>query len=173
MSKPNMSGQRHWPAVDQGLEATFVQPRGLRQEPAPPETVRPAPERHRQVVLDCGPRSAKAARDFTKAALRDWELSDLADDAAVIASELVTNAIQHCGPHALVEMAWQRHADQVTCLVTDRNPNLPVLAPPADPDAESGRGLWVVQALAADWGWMTLGSGAKAVWASLRLGQPG
>ncbi len=142
----------------------------------PPEPGPPAAGRHCRVVLHRGPGSAKAARDFTTATLRDWELGALTDEAVVIASELVTNAIRHgsclaadAGAHTLVELAWQRHDDRVTCVVTDQNTRPPVLAAPSDPHAESGRGLWVVQALAADWGWMMLGPGAKAVWADLCL----
>jgi hypothetical protein len=51
-------------------------------------------------------------------------------------------------------------------MVTDCNSKPPVLGA-ADQDAESGRGLQVVQALAATWGWMLIGATSKAVWAAL------
>jgi two-component sensor histidine kinase len=111
--------------------------------------------------------------------LRDWGLDALVSEAALIASELVTNAIRHgaCGPaegddetqpQARVELAWQRQASRVICVVTDRSPAPPVLGA-ADADAESGRGLQVVAAIAAAWGWTMLGACNKAVWAALGI----
>jgi anti-sigma regulatory factor (Ser/Thr protein kinase) len=125
-----------------------------------------------QIFLSVAPEAAKAARDFTKATLAEWQLEDLITEAVLIASELVTNAIRHggcCGEGAPVELAWQRQASRVICMVTDCNARPPVLGA-ADQDAESGRGLQVVAALAATWGWMMLGATSKAVWAALTTG---
>jgi anti-sigma regulatory factor (Ser/Thr protein kinase) len=131
----------------------------------------------RQVFLVIGPESARAARDFTKSVLREWGLDGLVQEAALIASELVTNAIRHgaCCASAdgdqdqgRVELSWQRQTSRVICMVTDRSPRPPVLGE-ADSDAESGRGLQVVAALAATWGWMMLGARSKAVWAALAI----
>jgi anti-sigma regulatory factor (Ser/Thr protein kinase) len=123
-----------------------------------------------QVLLAIGPESARAARDFTTSTLRDWQLDDLIEEAVLIASELVTNAIRHgraCSADQ-VELAWQRQASRVVCLVTDRSPLPPVIGV-ADRDAESGRGLQVVEALASTWGWTMLGATSKAVWAALAI----
>src|SRR5438067_2367113 len=52
----------------------------------------------RRVAARClapGPQSLKAARDFAADTLRDWGLRALSQDAAVIVSELVTNALRH------------------------------------------------------------------------------
>jgi len=122
-----------------------------------------------QIFLSVAPEAAKAARDFTKATLAGWQLDELVTEAVLIASELVTNAIRHggCGGDgAPVELAWQRQASRVICMVTDCNSKPPVLGA-ADQDAESGRGLQVVAALAATWGWMMIGATSKAVWAAL------
>ncbi len=155
-----------------------------------PQLAAAAPGGLRQILLAIGPESARAARDFTMSTLHDWQLDSLAQEAVLIASELVTNAIRHgcglvCGDDAgaagdgtgsdgtgsdgtKVELAWQRQASRVICMVTDRSPLPPVLGS-ADRDAESGRGLQVVQALAATWGWMMLGATSKAVWAALSI----
>jgi anti-sigma regulatory factor (Ser/Thr protein kinase) len=125
----------------------------------------------RQIELAIGPEAAKAARDFTHSTLRDWHLDELVQEAVLIASELVTNAIRHGqsgADSAAVELSWQRHAGRVVCMVTDRSLRPPVLGSP-DRDSESGRGLQVVQALAATWGWMMLGAAGKAVWAALSI----
>ncbi|HEX9033235.1 MAG TPA: ATP-binding protein [Streptosporangiaceae bacterium] len=124
-----------------------------------------------RVLLCPGPESARAAREFTAETLRGWRLDALLDEAMVIASELVTNAIRHgMSPEAPrpVELSWRRDEQQVVCTVTDGSIRPPVLAEP-DLTADCGRGLQIVQALAAAWGWMMLGSAQKAVWAALQL----
>ncbi len=141
--------------------------------------------RHRVIRLGACPESPRAARGFTARTLASWQLQDLAADAVTVASELVTNAIVHGrspaarhggspGPGApgpgeppgVICLAWQWHGSRVVCVVTDENPVGPVPRC-GDPGAESGRGLQVVQALALAWGWLLVGSGGKAVWASL------
>jgi anti-sigma regulatory factor (Ser/Thr protein kinase) len=126
-----------------------------------------------QLLLTSDPDSVKSARDFTAETLRGWHLDDLIDEGVMIASELVTNAVRHgaClgGPGTgKVGLTWQRHASRVVCVVTDGSSLPPVLAPP-DTAAESGRGLHVVNSLAAAWGWTMVGAGEKAVWAALPL----
>lgn len=121
------------------------------------------------------PESTKTAREFTTATLRGWHLDALIQDAVMVASELVTNAIRHGTPFGVddekqprVELTWWCQASGLICVVTDWSAKPPVLAP-ADLHAESGRGLQIVQALADTWGWTTLSTGEKAVWAALRL----
>lgn len=127
-----------------------------------------------ELALKPGTESVKAARDFTAETLRGWHLDGLIEDAVIIASELVTNAIRYGAAAAdtedrpAVELAWERFASRVTCVVTDASTRPPVLSA-ADMSAETGRGLQVVHALAAAWGWMMLGAREKAVWATLLL----
>jgi anti-sigma regulatory factor (Ser/Thr protein kinase) len=135
-------------------------------------------DRQRRITLPPVPESAKAAREFTAATLRNWHLDPLISDAALIASELVTNAIKHGSPQrqpgaqaelgAAVELTWSYQVSRLICVITDRAAEPPVAAP-ADPDAESGHGLQIVGTLAAAWGWTMLGTGEKAVWAALHL----
>lgn len=130
------------------------------------------------MALKPGTESVKLARDFTAETMRGWQLEGLIEDAVIIASELVTNAIRHgqvmVGPCGLpqVELAWQRFATRVTCVVTDGS-SLPPVLTAADISSESGRGLQVVHALAAAWGWMMVNSTEKAVWATLLLPSAG
>ena len=162
-----------------------LRPPGVsRRQPAPRQgrpraDLSEAPARepggHSELVLKPGPESVKAARDFTAETLHSWGLDGLIQEAVIIASELVTNAIKHgtcLAPQnadvARVELAWQRYASRVICVVTDGSSRQPVLAA-ADMGAESGRGLQVVHALAAAWGWMVLGAREKAVWAAMLL----
>ena len=123
--------------------------------------------------VDTG-RAARAAREFTGQILRAWGLAVLAEDAAVIVSELATNAVRHGrrgrsgAVHDRIELVWWRRSGQVVCAVTDPGAEPPVLVQP-DPFAEDGRGLLMVQALSSSWGWTRLGGRRKAVWAALRL----
>jgi anti-sigma regulatory factor (Ser/Thr protein kinase) len=116
--------------------------------------------------------AARAAREFTGQILRGWGLLVLADDAAVIVSELVTNALMHGGSAVNgaaredVELILWRRSGQVVCAVTDPGTGAPVLVQP-DPFGEAGRGLHVVEALSATWGWTRLGDSRKAVWAAM------
>ena len=128
-------------------------------------------DRQRRITLPPVPESAKVAREFTTATLRNWRLDPLISDAVLIASELVTNAINHGSQHGQpepVELTWSYQVSRLICVITDRGAEPPV-ASPADPDAESGHGLQIVGALAAAWGWTMLGTGEKAVWAALHL----
>jgi anti-sigma regulatory factor (Ser/Thr protein kinase) len=177
-----------------GQQRTPVRTRDRRddQEPlpvGPPEELLPAALLHgalrpgallpaaRWVCRQIGssPRDAglacRGAREFTGQILRGWGLPVLAEDAAVIVSELVTNALLHgCARGAAdqVELLLWRRAGQMVCAVTDLGPQPPVMASPA-PLAEAGRGLQVVQALSVTWGWTRLGGRRKVVWAALRL----
>jgi hypothetical protein len=123
------------------------------------------------------PATPHAAREFTREVLRQWDLCVIYPDAAVVVSELVTNALCYGtraaapppdsdrGPVDLT--LWQR-ASYLICVVADGSPEPPVLQP-VDPTAEAGRGLQVVQALSSSWGWTMLGGRQKAVWAALSL----
>jgi len=129
--------------------------------------------------LDPGATASGAARDFTNQILGSWGLLVLAQDAAVIVSELVTNALchgvrdangpAHDGPaHDRVELILLCRAGEMVCAVTDPGAGHPVLGTP-DLTAEAGRGLHVIEALAATWGWTRLDAHNKAVWATLSI----
>ncbi|AKL68201.1 SpoIIE family protein phosphatase [Streptomyces goshikiensis] len=101
-------------------------------------------------------RSVAAARAFVRDTLQGWGFADIVDDAVVLTSELVTNAVVHAGTRA--EVLCLRAEDGVRVEVADRYPEreLPLRHPGerpyADPDRESGRGLMLCAALATRWG---------------------
>src|SRR5690349_1243774 len=167
----------------QGRQAASAQAagdrHGSRQSAA---SAPPAAGRRRRIGLAPVPESARAARTFTVATLRKWQLDALIEDAVVIASELATNAIRHGTPAAMgdatgeaesgrVELSWCLQASRLICVVTDQTGTPPALTA-GGPDAESGHGLQIVGALAVAWGWTILGTGEKAVWAALELSGP-
>lgn len=124
--------------------------------------------------LDCGPRSARTARQLTRKTLGDWGRNSLIGDAEAIVAELVANAVTHgakstgaCDQAASgTSLRWLRGTSEVLCAVLDASDAVPMLKPPATPD-EAGRGLWIVDALSDAWGWSPLAGRGKAVWAVL------
>ena len=79
---------------------------------------------------------------------------EIAESAQLVASELVGNAVRLCGPWAPVVVQVYRQADQVLVQVHDPEPGvLPERRDEAldSADAETGRGLWILDALAPGW----------------------
>jgi two-component sensor histidine kinase len=95
--------------------------------------------------------------------------SDIVDQVILVASELVTNAIRHCGPDVrdTLDVSWAISPDSITITVADPSDELPRMRRAA-PDAPNGRGLAIVTALAEDWGAERTATG-KRVWARLAL----
>ncbi|MEV5931593.1 ATP-binding protein [Streptomyces sp. NPDC052079] len=101
-------------------------------------------------------------------------LRDYGTDVQLCASELVTNVIQHLGEGVPVTIRVSRDDGGRTRLeVTDPDPRvLPVLHAAVDADAESGRGLALVEALALRWGVVHSHPGGKTVWCELGATAP-
>jgi anti-sigma regulatory factor (Ser/Thr protein kinase) len=111
------------------------------------------------------PKAASQARAFVRHRLTELGFSKLVDDGALIAAELVTNAVREA-PNGPVLLSLRLSAGRPVIEVRDRSPVLPVIQD-ADFVSESGRGLHIVGALAAELGWRRIGRG-KVVWAVLR-----
>ena len=91
----------------------------------------------------------------------------LLDDAALVLSELVTNALRAGGTSVTVQL--QLWPGRLRVAVTDSAPGRPHLRHPGLRET-SGRGLQVVATLADDWGVTELDpAGGKQVWAELAL----
>jgi serine/threonine-protein kinase RsbW len=117
-------------------------------------------------TLPSTPYSVQMARFYIRAALTYHNLGDYAEDAETITSELVSNAIRHAGaPKFDLEVMHLAGTGAVAVIVTDLSPQRPVKRDPAA-DAEHGRGLHIVDALSASWGWRTEARG-KVVYAIL------
>lgn len=106
--------------------------------------------------------SVAEARRFVRSTLADWETPEAVDDAMLLTSELVTNAVVHAGTH--VEVVCRAGREHVQVDVVDGAPAaFPMPGPPAGPDAVRGRGLRLPPALAAAWG-VTYEAESKTVW---------
>lgn len=140
-------------------------------------------------TLGGGPLAPGAARDLVRAALAEWARlglhgaeslpERLVDDAMVVVSELVTNAVVHAGTD--VELACRLEAPEEgeeaeegvgVALVVEVSDHHPSRAPrdggaelPYD-IPEYGRGLRLVSVLSEAWG-VTYRTGTKTVWARL------
>ena len=130
------------------------------------------------------------ARRFVADHCRRWGVSDLADSAALLTSELVTNAVLHAGTPITVTASLTQHTIEVG--VADRDARAPVRRPAradlltdldavithADPFADdrhtawhvgpagpvtAGRGLLVLDTIADQWG-VARRSAGKEVW---------
>ncbi|CAM5583435.1 non-specific serine/threonine protein kinase OS=Streptomyces gougerotii OX=53448 GN=GCM10010227_48910 PE=3 SV=1 [Streptomyces diastaticus subsp. diastaticus] len=113
-------------------------------------------------------RSVPAARDFAAAVLDEWDARVRRDDVLLCVSELATNALLHGVPPGRGFRLFVLRADDggVRVEVHDSGDGHPATRAPGD-EAESGRGLLLVSALADDWGVGERDPG-KSVWCSFR-----
>jgi GAF domain-containing protein/anti-sigma regulatory factor (Ser/Thr protein kinase) len=130
------------------------------------------------------PAAVAAARKFVRDTLCSWldagtgtaadAAADggLVDDAVLLTSELVTNAVVHAGTQ--VQVTCKLASGAVEVVVRDSHPARMVPGPAPDDtvpaERTGGRGLLLPSALAAAWG-VSYGTDAKAVW--FRMGVPG
>jgi anti-sigma regulatory factor (Ser/Thr protein kinase) len=120
-------------------------------------------------VFDADPRLGSQVRSWIRSAVSGHDCPVDAADAAVVVSELFGNAVRHgpTGGRVLVGYClWQQGARLAVC--DGGGPGTPRLVHGGEL-AEGGRGLRVVDALAARWGSFRP-AGAQAVWCD--FGQP-
>ena len=101
------------------------------------------------------------ARSFAADRLRALEFPQLRDEVELLLTELITNVIIHARTD--FEVRVSPSGDGVRVEVLDGNPTMPVAGTLA-PGALSGRGLTLVQSLAARWGAHHNDGGGKTVW---------
>lgn len=126
----------------------------------------PAGGPYRAVFLPCDPAAARVARSLAVSAVEAWGLLDVRDDVELVVSELVTNALR-LGARIALLIALRPGTDQIEVAVWDDAPGVPEPRPQR-PDAESGRGLFIVGARADAWGCRPGRDGVgKVTWATL------
>jgi hypothetical protein len=101
---------------------------------------------------------ARHARDITTEACLRWRLPHLAGPAALVASELVINAVDHA--RTMMTLHVKRDARHLYVAVEDGSP--------AEPGMARGRGLMLVDSMSEFWG-STTHPGGKVVWAALAV----
>ncbi|MFF8831028.1 SpoIIE family protein phosphatase [Streptomyces sp. NPDC015131] len=106
------------------------------------------------------------ARRFTARTLSGWGVTEEADVALLIVSELVTNAVTHTPGEVRLDLTLA--GDRLRIAVNDASPRAPVRSAGVDWEATGGRGLLLVEALSTTWGSVPLGGG-KQVWSEVAL----
>ena len=121
------------------------------------------------------------ARAYVTFIVTAWGLKRVRDDAALLTSELVTNAVRATGitraaprwsdpDHlALIRLRLIVVDDSLIIEVWDREATPPVLLDTPDPEDEGGRGLLIVAGLSKQWNYYRLAEGGKWVWAELDI----
>ncbi|MYR58936.1 ATP-binding protein [Streptomyces sp. SID625] len=130
--------------------------------------------------LSSTPRGARRARLLVAERLTAWKVSPgVAERAVQITAELAANAVFHGrvrGRDFRVTLTRAPRTGGVRIEVTDaRGERLPTTPPyPEEPsaEAESGRGLLLVEALADRWGVEPYPPGGKTVWAEIEPAHP-
>lgn len=125
------------------------------------------------------PTAVPIAREFTRSTLEHLPQREAANNAELIVSELVSNAVAATGitmktslcditRHHLIRLAFTLTAEVLLIEVWDGQDGEPRLTAVAD-DAEHGRGLLIVQALSRDWGTVRSPNGGESVWSLIAL----
>ena len=119
---------------------------------------------HQELELAPSPTAPAAARRFVRALCTSWDLNladdpddpterawlaDRVDQAVLVTSELVTNAVVHA--QSELRLLVELRGDQLYLAVQDASPHLLHLATSPDLLAEGGRGLLLMEALASTW----------------------
>lgn len=126
-----------------------------------PTTGRRMEERYRPE-----PGAPRHARALARRACVQFGVPELDEAAALITTELVTNAVRHAG--TAVDVRILLRGDHLHVTVRDGSPVMPQRRPPV-PHSLVGAGLRLVEASSTAWGVCPLEVG-KAVWATLRVG---
>lgn len=111
--------------------------------------------------------SVPAARSFLARLLAGWGVGDeVIDDASLLATELLANAVEHGSGVVHLEIAV--HEGLLRVGVHDAAVELPVMGEPGE-GSLGGRGIWLVEAIARDWGSDSSGvEPGKTVWFELK-----
>lgn len=133
----------------------------------------PARTRQAHRRLAPAPQAVSTARGLVRECCERWRLEGVTDDAQLVASELVANAVEHAG--TAIDLTLCHHRQQLRIAVADRHPGVPALSrkvsadgdtDPRQPLAVRGRGLALVTRSVANWG-VLRGADGKIVWATL------
>ncbi|MEU5592305.1 ATP-binding protein [Streptomyces sp. NPDC020298] len=128
------------------------------QTQSPPEVV---------LQLLAEPEGFAAIRRTVVAHLRDWGHADLVDAATVCVTEILANVHRHVdSPECELRLRTLPEGG-VQLSLEDRSPTLPVWHTEPDWERETGRGMFLIAAM-ADLHGVTPSQDGKRVWAQLR-----
>jgi LuxR family transcriptional regulator, maltose regulon positive regulatory protein len=136
-----------YPTIDQALAGVCDRPEWLCE----------------RLALGPVPTAARASRAFVAELCGRWGLQELAGSAALLASELVTNAVVHAG--TALELRVEVHGARLYLAVGDQDPDVARLLAAGD-GPERGVGLRIVDRVATSWGARQDAVG-KTVWCTM------
>jgi LuxR family transcriptional regulator, maltose regulon positive regulatory protein len=137
-----------YPTMDQALAGVRDRPEWLRE----------------RLALGPVPTAARASRAFVAELCGRWGLQELAGSAALLASELVSNAVVHVG--TALELRVEVHGARLYLAVRDQDTDVArLLAARGGP--ERGLGLLIVDRVATSWGARQDAAGGKTVWCTM------
>jgi len=111
--------------------------------------------------------AARQARNVTTDACLRWDLPDLLAPACLVASELVSNVVDHARTMMSLRLTLRPRYLQIA--VRDGSAAEPTArSTQGDATVPRGRGLMLVEVTAHSWGWLPTENG-KVVWASLQV----
>ncbi len=140
----------------------------LRRSPDPGS---PRAPRLHQYVHQADPEGLSDARTMVRQALNDWDMAELADDAELMTGELLVNVLLHTEGGAVLTLeVLPEPVRRIRLSVQDRSSVWPRRRSPGE-TATSGRGLLLMDAVAARWGVEPRGEG-KAVWCEIGPSKP-
>jgi CheY-like chemotaxis protein len=117
------------------------------------------------VRLPADLRSAREARAFTRRTLSDWCINEIDEDALLVVTELVTNAVTHA--QSETELRLSASGNILRIEVADVGSGTPDPLPPSS-TRNHGRGLHLIDAIAVAWGVEPGSPAGKTVWAEIR-----
>lgn len=126
----------------------------------------PPERRVRRMPLPHSPTAPLMARAAVREACEVWQLPKITDDAVLVVSELVENAVRHAHSESVLRIELRPRG--LSLSVRDDDPTPPVLQWP-DPDVPGHRGVQLVDQISLAWGCAPSSNGGKIVWAVLAL----
>jgi anti-sigma regulatory factor (Ser/Thr protein kinase) len=134
-------------------------------DPGAPSAPRPPREVHLRVEPTV--QAVGEVRALLRRLLQGWGMPEVLDsDIELLTSELVTNSVVHAATPTDVTISYDGTAVRVAA--RDGSHATPVVSAP-DPEAEGGRGVWLVATLSSTWGVEPLPDG-KRVWFDIEAG---
>jgi anti-sigma regulatory factor (Ser/Thr protein kinase) len=131
---------------------------------------RPRPPRVAHLRVEPTVRAVAEVRSLLRRLLNSWRMPELLDsDIELLTSELITNSVVHAATTTDVTIRYDGLSVRVAA--RDRSHATPAVTSPS-PDAEGGRGVWLVESLSSAWGVDPLPDG-KRVWFDIAAAKAG
>ena len=125
-----------------------------------------------ELTLASLPNAPAYGRLLVQNSLRAWDIAHMIDEAQLVTSELLTNAVKASAELTTIQIRLVVvEGTSLIIEVQDCNPEPPILKNVASDD-DGGRGLTIVDTLCERWGHYHPTHRSKAVWAELLIPLP-